>query len=558
MPVLHLLASVVVSFSAAALPSTDVVGTDVIVNTTAGAILGTSHGDVHVFRGIPYAEPPVDALRWRDPVPKANWTGVRSALADGPGCPQLCKLPILACPPRTAEDCLYLNVFAPANASDLAVMFFVHGGDFYQGFGGGILYDGYQFASRHGVVLVSINYRLGALGFLYSGDDASKEYTGNFGLHDQRLAMRWAQANVARFGGDPNKVTIFGESAGGMSVACHLLMRESHGLFSQAIIESEPFGLPFRTSKTYPSFSATLARKAKCAGALQKKGWEPCMRALNVSLVLEAQAAAEKDLFAEVGHFLDTFIPFSPVVGPTVGLTVQPLQGFVTNRSVADVPLMVGVNRHESLLFIYEAFSSKLSKVEEDAVLGVIFGVSTTVTINKRYPRTAAQKAAHDYRNHSVNITNDCLFRCATRHAALSLTKQRSQGVRASPTFLYHFDHVISFGSAFWLPSTPVCVDAVCHGEELPFVFDPNTSSVNRSFTADEAALALSMQTYWSNFAKSGAPGVAAGVAWPELNAANESAIHLRGAGGNVVDHAVYADRCEFWDGLGYEWVLNP
>ena len=125
---------------------------------------------------------------------------------------------------------------------------------------------------------------------------------------------------------------------------------------------------------------------------------------------------------------------------------MQPLQGFVTNRSVADVPLMVGVNRQESLLFIYEAFSSKLSKVEEDAVLGVIFGVGSTVTINKRYPRTAAQKAAHDYRNHSVNITNDCLFRCATRHAALSLTKQRSQGVRASPTFLYHFDHVISFG----------------------------------------------------------------------------------------------------------------
>ena len=112
MPVLHLLASVVVSFSATALPSADVLGTDVIVNTTAGAILGTSHGGVHAFRGIPYAEPPVDALRWRDPVPKANWTGVRSALADGPGCPQLCKLPILACPPRTSEDCLYLNVFA--------------------------------------------------------------------------------------------------------------------------------------------------------------------------------------------------------------------------------------------------------------------------------------------------------------------------------------------------------------------------------------------------------------------------------------------------------------
>ena len=138
--------------------------------------------------------------------------------------------------------------------------FHIHGGDFYQGYGGGTLYDGSTYASRHGIVVVSINYRLGALGFLYSGPDASTQFTGNFGLHDQRLAMVWTRDNIAAFGGDPNRVTLQGQSAGGMSVTSHLMMDASKGLFHAAIVQSEPFGMPFR--------SAACARAPFLASAL--------------------------------------------------------------------------------------------------------------------------------------------------------------------------------------------------------------------------------------------------------------------------------------------------
>jgi hypothetical protein len=158
---------------------------------------GVARPGVNVFRGVPYAEPPVGKLRWQDPVAKAAWTGVREAYADGAGCPQNCTLPGPVCPTKLDEDCLYLNVFAPTSGgAPKAVLFFIHGGDFYQGFGGGVLYDGQSYSKYHDVVLVSINYRLGALGFLYSGNDPSTQFTGNFGLHDQQLAMRCTEITI--------------------------------------------------------------------------------------------------------------------------------------------------------------------------------------------------------------------------------------------------------------------------------------------------------------------------------------------------------------------------
>ena len=180
----HSLKLVVLAFAAAHALNAD----PNVVNTTAGPVKGQLEGAVRTWRGIPYAAPPVGALRWQNPTPHAPWGDTpRAATADAPGCPQTCKLPSLACPPRFSEDCLGLNVFAPAGAtasSKLPVMFWIHGGNFYQGYGGGALYDGASFAANHGVVLVSINYRLGALGFLYTGSDAATDLTGNFGLRD--------------------------------------------------------------------------------------------------------------------------------------------------------------------------------------------------------------------------------------------------------------------------------------------------------------------------------------------------------------------------------------
>ena len=580
---------------AAAIIVTSLLAVD--VDTTAGVVRGRIIDGVATFRGIPYAAAPTGELRWRNPVPAASWNGTLDALKDAPGCPQHCGLPAIACPPVQSEDCLALNVFAPAKLAHekRAVLFWIHGGDFYQGYGGGALYDGSSLVKAHDLVVVAINYRLGALGFLYSGSDPDKNFRGNFGLADQRLALEWARDNVARFGGDPNRVTIAGQSAGGMSVASHLCMAKSQGLFARAIIESDPFGLPFRTAKTYPSFSKTVARYAGCSHQRRSvisapQPYEPCMRSIDYKDIVAAQVKAQKDLLVELGHFLDLFVPFSPVVGVD-DFHEQPLAALVHGR-MHDVPIIMGSVSNETLLFIWEAFPKSLSAIEEEAMLGISFGFENTSKILKQYPRPATEvqaeeeedvgeevsahktearpmdtaaaagavaAAAHassgtrDLRVHATNITNDALFYCPIRHAAIELSKQEQRGARKSPTYVYHFDHVISYGGKFWRPKFPECVDSVCHSEELPFVFDPNTSILNASFTADETRLTTSMQEAWGGFVRTASPG---GV-WPPFETHKEASMLFR-TPSTAVEYAAYAHRCGFWDQIGYEWVLKP
>ena len=532
------------------------------VRTTAGAVRGRVIDGVATFRGIPYAAPPMDFLRWRNPLPAAPWNGTLNASNDAPGCPQHCALPAIACPPVQSEDCLALNVFAPETLAkeSRAVLFWIHGGDFYQGYGGGVLYDGSSLVREHGIVVIAINYRLGALGFLYSGDDPDKHFQGNFGLADQRLALEWARDNVARFGGDPKRITIAGQSAGGMSVASHLSMAKAEGLFASAIIESDPFGIPFRTSKTYPAFSRTVARYAGCAHRLSTRPYEACMRSIDSKEVVAAQVRAQKDLFVEVGHFLNLFVPYSPVVGVDE-FKEQPLAALVHGR-LHDKPILMGSVSNESLLFVYEAFPGSLSGIEEDGVLDLVFGVENTSKILRQYPRprattgeatAVAASSGRDLKVHAGNITNDALFYCPIRHGAVELSKQRQRGVRESPTYVYHFEHVISYGAKFWQPLFPECVDAVCHSEELPFVFNPDTSAINASFTADESRLAKTMQEAWGGFARTSAPG----GGWPAFEMGTEASMLFQ-TPSSVVEHAAYARRCELWDQMGYNWVLKP
>lgn len=177
----------------------------VSVKIDSGTIQGSINeaGTVASFRGIPYASPPVGSLRFQKPTPPATWSGIKETIKDGAGCPQQCKLPKVACPPVTDENCLYLNVFTPIKSSPnkLPIMFWIHGGDFYQGYGGGILYDGTSIVENENVIVVAINYRLGALGFLYSGSDSKTQFTGNFGILDQQFALHWVQRNAHAFGG---------------------------------------------------------------------------------------------------------------------------------------------------------------------------------------------------------------------------------------------------------------------------------------------------------------------------------------------------------------------
>ena len=337
----------------------------ITVSIDSGSIQGTINptNTVASYRGIPYAAPPVDSLRFQNPTHVQPWNTTLLTTVDGPGCPQQCKLPPVACPPKTSEDCLFLNVFAPvtSTADKLPVMFWLHGGDYYQGYGGGLLYDGSDLVARENVIVVSINYRIGALGFLYSGSDSKTQFTGNYGTLDQQFALQWVQRNAHVFGGDPNQVTIFGQSAGSESVAVLLNMPSNKGLFSKAIMQSFPSALPFRTADKAPSFTKVVAKDAGCDVTVP---YEECMRTLTWQEILAAAVKAETNVLANLNEFLSLFQPYSPTVG-TLDLTKQPMEGFLDGSSI-DVPIIMGSVRQEGVIFMYEAFHKGLERTEED------------------------------------------------------------------------------------------------------------------------------------------------------------------------------------------------
>jgi para-nitrobenzyl esterase len=352
------------------------------------------------------------------------------------------------------------------------------------------------------------------------------------------------------FEGDPSQVTIFGQSAGGESVGTLLNMPSSVGLFSKAIMQSFPVGLPFRNSKDAPSFTKFVAKDSGCPD----EPYEDCMRKLTWQQVLAGAVKAETSILANVDSFLSLFQPFSPTV-ETPELSKQPMQGFLDGTSI-DVNIMIGSVRQEGMIFMYEAFKKGLKRTEEDGLLALIYGIQNVGKVLEQYPRTGDKKG--DMRNHTAPIVTDSLFKCPIRHVLLQMEKNQSI---TSKMYNYHFDHVLSFGNKFWLPTSPICLNTVCHGDELPILFRPNVTIIKGVYTKSEIQLSTEMQTYWGNFAKSGIPGsssssVSNNIEWIEFNTMNESAMKFSTTNEGIINHQ-YTEMCEFWDSLGYDWILK-
>jgi carboxylesterase type B len=524
-----------------------------------GSVRGVANGLAVEFRGLPYAAP---AVRWAAPAPPAPWSGVRDATADGPGCIQNCSEPAGVCPARVSEDCLLLNVFVPAGAAGgpLPVIVFFHGGAFRDGFAGGPLYNGSALAAGAArAIVVAASYRLGAFGFLFGSGETPMpdDPAGNFGILDQRAALQWVRAHIAAFGGDAARVTVWGQSAGAMSVATHLISPGSRGLFAAAVLDSEPLALPFRTPASARALAAALAAAAGCdARAQRTQSPAACLRALPAAALLSAQTQAAKNVSDDLPYaVLQLFVPFTPTTG-TADVPNAPLasfQGLPGAVPVADVPVAVTTVGSEGTIFIYEGFTAPVSALEYAAALAVVFGPGAALRIGTQYPAPAG---AADLRPLTANVTTAALFRCAARNATRSLAAAPG---RRAPVFLGEWTKLISWAPALWTNATPAfraCWTQVCHAQELPYLFFPQLAN-RTDWQPDDAALSSAGRSYLAAFAASagsamgdGASNGAPPLAWPPVDAAGAAPRMVFDGPARRVDFN--DDECKLWDEIGY------
>ena len=484
-----------------------------VVQTAAGPVRGTEHDGVRAFLGIPYAAPPVGERRWQPPALPEAWTEPRDASVAGPPCPQTEMLGN-ALVEEAREDCLTTNVWVPADATGpLPVMVWIHGGGFVNGGGGEALYDGTGLVSTHDVVLVSLNYRLGPLGFLALPGLGAGEAV--FGLLDQRAALEWVQQNVAAFGGDPARVTIFGESAGAMSVCMHLVSPDSEGLYSAALMESGSCAIPLTSLETARTTGAALA------AAVEGEGDDPiaCLRGVEANTLVTALEVDEN------ASFLESFIWFPPVDG--VVLADQPAALFEAG-SFADVPIVLGTNRAEGAIFARLGYSG----LDEAGYAQLV-----RANVGAAADDVLARYSATEYGSVEGALTavlTDGIFTCPTRKLAVAAD------AAAQDVFLYEFAYELDFPLLAGL--------GAFHGSEIPFVFGNGLYGLELSEV--ERTLVAEMQGYWTRFAADHDPNDPAATPWPAWHGADRQHLvldlPLPLEGG--VD--LRAEACDFWDGV--------
>jgi len=506
-------AAVLAASAGGAVASSASGSTDPIVRIDGGLVRGADAAGVNSFLGLPYAAPPTGNLRWRPPQPAAGWSGVRDATTFGPSCPQA---PSPFAPPgQFSEDCLYLNVYTPAARSSFGgrpVLVWIHGGGLEQD--GARDYDGTKLAAD-GVVVVTINYRLGALGFLAHPALASHGAAGNYGLMDQQAALRWVQRNIARFGGDPGNVTIAGQSAGGLSVLAQMVSPGARGLFQRAIVQSGTFALNQRPLAVAEAAGETFATAVGCADQSAA-----CLRSAPVS-----------DLVANFG------VEIPGVVDGAV--LTQPIGTALARGQFARVPVINGITHDEELLFV-DGLKLTVSQGTNIPLAAPLDGSEATSeadiaqALGVSPARAAAIAAVYPL---SANPTRpDEVFGLAVSDASFAcpaLQVDRQTAARGVPTYAYQFndDAAPGFG-----------LGQATHGAELPYLFDlPNSPVV---LNAGQQALAASMRTDWASFAGTGNPSSRA-LPWPSFNGTR--VLSLVPLQSQVTTDFATAHHCSFW-----------
>jgi para-nitrobenzyl esterase len=497
-----------------------------MVHVEGGPVQGIDVGSGYAFRGLPYAAPPVGDLRWRPPQPPAAWHGVRDASQYAPSCPQPPNPPNLFDPPGPqSEDCLYLNVSTPTlhRNTALPVVVWIHGGGFTED--GALNYDGTKLAAN-GVVVVTINYRLGALGFLAHPAFAAEPggAAGNYGLMDQQQALRWVRRNIDSFGGDPHNVTIAGQSAGGVSVLAHLVSPGSRGLFQRAIVESGAFALNQIPLANAESFAESFADEVGCPDQSAA-----CLRNAPVSTL--------------VSDF-----PTAAIPGVADGkVLTESIGSALAAGRFAHVPILDGMNENEELIFVAGlqlAVSNGMfvsaptpTPATYESVIASVLGVSAAraSAIAAEYPLAAYGAFGPDLAPVLAlsTLVSDANFACP----ALQVDNLVSGSV---PTFGYEFDD----GTApplFTGPFFPIAT----HSSEIQYLFDQPNAPFASPLSPDQEALAAKMRAAWANFAASGDPSSPA-VPWPSFNGSG-SVLSLVQPQPQIDPNFATAHNCSFW-----------
>jgi para-nitrobenzyl esterase len=475
-----------------------------IVEIASGRIEGREETGSQAFQGIPYAAAPLGRKRFAPPEPVAPWAGVRSALAPGYACPQPASLLPGMSPGAQNEDCLFLNVYTPrADAGRRPVLVWIHGGAFTTGSGSQAIYDGGRLARRGDVVVVTINYRLGALGFLAprAAGLALEGATDNAGLLDQVAALAWVRENIERFGGDPGRVTIFGESAGGMSVATLLATPSARGLFHRAIAQS---GSAQATRS--PATAARVTEQVLAELGIDR-GRADALRDVPADDLVAAQVRATEKLQREM------FLVFAPVVDPST-LPVAPARA-VAEGAAASIPLLTGTTLDEWRLFTFAAPGHR--SIADDVLKKRIahrlraIGRGDVDELLRVY--RAERPAAAPWELFDA-IETDRHFRVP----AIRLVE--AQRRHQPDTYLYLFA---------WPSPAARGLLGSCHAIELPFVFGTlDAPHMQRFSGSGPAADALSLRTMdtWLAFARSGRP-THDGIAWPAYDEAHRHTLIL-------------------------------
>ncbi len=471
-----------------------------LVGIESGQVRGAERRGAWTFAGIPYAAPPTGSRRWRPPIASEPWAGIRDCSAFGPIAPQapgLVEMALAGEPTAQSEDCLSLNVWTPGlDGGKRPVMVWVHGGSFLSGSGSGILYRGGLLARERDVVVVTVNYRLGLLGFLAHpalGDDGQpwldgRPWTGvgNWGLADQVAALHWVRENISAFGGDPANVTLFGESAGGMSVATLMTVPAARGLFHRAIVQSGP---PYVHSVEWASDQAEkVARHLEVA----------CTRSTLEQVPSDQLVAGFGDFTARPGADDDSGLPLRPVVGE--GLVPTEPEEAMAAGVAADLPLIIGTTRDESSFFAVgderlrgiddTGLRRWLRRLSPDPV-AIEDLLSTVATVRQSRGEPTSP------RDLWVAISSEFVFRVPTHRFATHHAAAAAPGI-GTYGYLFTWDSP-AFGGTL----------GACHALDLPFVFGSVHHPAVQVFSGggeDAFALSSVMRESWTAFARSSDP----------------------------------------------------